>query len=109
MSNISFVTQDNFLFDTSIKENIRMGNITATDEDVINAAKQAGCHEFIASLSEGYETAAGNAGNKLSGGQKQRIAIARAILRMRLLSFSMKRAPLWTRKMKIGFKNLLRR
>ena len=57
-----------------------MGNITATDEDVINAAKQAGCHEFIASLSEGYETAAGNAGNKLSGGQKQRIAIARAIL-----------------------------
>ena len=81
MSNISFVTQDNFLFDTSIKENIRMGNITATDEDVINAAKQAGCHEFIASLSEGYETAAGNAGNKLSGGQKQRIAIARAILK----------------------------
>ena len=50
-----------------------MGNITATDEDVVNAAKQAGCHEFIASLSEGYETAAGNAGNKLSGGQKQRI------------------------------------
>ena len=81
MSNISFVTQDNFLFDTSIKENIRMGNITATDEDVINAAKQAGCHEFITSLSEGYETAAGNAGNKLSGGQKQRIAIARAILK----------------------------
>ena len=81
MSNISFVTQDNFLFDTSIKENIRMGNITATDEDVINAAKQAGCHEFIASLSEGYETTAGNAGNKLSGGQKQRIAIARAILK----------------------------
>ena len=81
MSNISFVTQDNFLFDTSIKENIRMGNITATDEDVVNAAKQAGCHEFIASLSEGYETTAGNAGNKLSGGQKQRIAIARAILK----------------------------
>ena len=74
MSNISFVTQDNFLFDTSIKENFRMGNITATDEDVINAAKQAGCHEFITSLSEGYETAAGNAGNKTFRRPKQRIA-----------------------------------
>ena len=83
-----------------------MGNITATDEDVINAAKQAGCHEFIASLSEGYETAAGNAGNKLSGGQKQRIAIARAILKDAPIVILMKRAPLWTRKMKIGSKSI---
>lgn len=81
MNKISFVTQDNFLFDTSIKENIRMGNISAADEDVIKAAKQAGCHEFICSLPDGYETFVGNAGNKLSGGQKQRIAIARAILK----------------------------
>lgn len=81
MNTISFVTQDNFLFDTSIKENIRMGNISAADEDVIKAAKQAGCHEFICSLPDGYETFVGNAGNKLSGGQKQRIAIARAILK----------------------------
>lgn len=81
MSQISFVTQDNFLFDTSIKENIRMGNISATDEAVIKAAKQAGCHEFICSLPDGYETSVGNAGSKLSGGQKQRIAIARAILK----------------------------
>lgn len=81
MSQISFVTQDNFLFDTSIKENIRMGNVSATDEAVIKAAKQAGCHAFICSLPDGYETSVGNAGNKLSGGQKQRIAIARAILK----------------------------
>lgn len=81
MSKISFVTQDNYLFDTSIKENIRMGDIFASDEDVICASKQAGCHEFICSLPDGYETLSGNAGNKLSGGQKQRIAIARAILK----------------------------
>lgn len=58
-----------------------MGNISATDEAVIKAAKQAGCHEFICSLPDGYETSVGNAGSKLSGGQKQRIAIARAILK----------------------------
>lgn len=81
MSKISFVTQDNYLFDTSIKENIRMGDIFASDEEVICASKQAGCHEFICSLPDGYETLSGNAGNKLSGGQKQRIAIARAILK----------------------------
>lgn len=82
LSNIvSFVTQDNFLFDCSLMDNIRMGDPLASDEEVINAAKAARCHEFISSLELGYETQAGEAGNKLSGGEKQRITIARAILK----------------------------
>lgn len=82
LSNIvSFVTQDNFLFDCSIMDNIRMGNPNATDEEVIYASKAARCHKFISSLEKGYDTQAGEAGNKLSGGEKQRITIARAILK----------------------------
>ncbi|WP_434305985.1 ABC transporter ATP-binding protein [Clostridium botulinum] len=78
---VSFVTQDNFLFNYSIMENIRLGNPNASDEEVINAAKKACCHEFIKNLDNGYDTNAGEAGGKLSGGEKQRIAIARAILK----------------------------
>jgi ATP-binding cassette subfamily B protein len=78
---ISFVTQDNFLFDCSIMDNIRMGNINATNEDVIKVSKAARCHDFILALEKGYDTQAGEAGNKLSGGEKQRIAIARAMLK----------------------------
>ena len=78
---ISFVTQDNFLFDCSLMDNIRMGNPNATDEEVFEAAKAARCHEFILKLENEYETQAGEAGNKLSGGEKQRITIARAILK----------------------------
>lgn len=78
---VSFVTQDNFLFNYSIMENIRLGNPGASDEEVINAAKKACCHEFIKNLDNGYNTNAGEAGGKLSGGEKQRIAIARAILK----------------------------
>ena len=78
---VSFVTQDNFLFNCSIMENIRLGNPRATDKDVINAAKAACCDEFIQNLDNGYDTNAGEAGGKLSGGEKQRIAIARAILK----------------------------
>ncbi|MFV3013399.1 ABC transporter ATP-binding protein [Clostridium botulinum] len=78
---VSFVTQDNFLFNYSIMENIRLGNPGASDEEVINAAKKACCHEFIKNLDNGYDTNAGEAGGKLSGGEKQRIAIARAILK----------------------------
>ncbi|MHB9945587.1 multidrug ABC transporter permease [Clostridium botulinum] len=78
---VSFVTQDNFLFNYSIMENIRLGNPGASDEEVINAAKKACCHEFIENLDNGYDTNAGEAGGKLSGGEKQRIAIARAILK----------------------------
>lgn len=78
---VSFVTQDNFLFNCSLKENIRLGNPQATDEDVYAAAKAACCDEFISLLENGYETSAGDAGKRLSGGEKQRIAIARAILK----------------------------
>lgn len=78
---VSFVTQDNFLFNCSLKENIRLGNPNATDEGVYAAAKAACCDEFIVRLDKGYDTPAGDAGKRLSGGEKQRIAIARAILK----------------------------
>lgn len=78
---VSFVTQDNFLFNCSLKENIRLGNPNATDEEVYAAARAACCDEFIVRLDKGYDTPAGDAGKRLSGGEKQRIAIARAILK----------------------------
>jgi ATP-binding cassette subfamily B protein IrtA len=78
---ISFVTQDNFLFNCSLMENIRLGNPQASDAEVIEAAQAACCDEFIRNLDNGYDTSAGEAGRKLSGGEKQRIAIARAILK----------------------------
>lgn len=78
---VSFVTQDNFLFNCSLKENIRLGNPNATDEEVYAAAKAACCDEFIVRLDKGYDTPAGDARKRLSGGEKQRIAIARAILK----------------------------
>ena len=78
---VSFVTQDNYLFNCSLKENIRLGNPNATDAEVFTAARAACCDEFIARLEKGYDTSAGDAGRRLSGGEKQRIAIARAILK----------------------------
>ena len=78
---VSFVTQDNFLFDCSILENIRLGNPKASDEDVYAAARAACCDEFVNQLERGYHTTAGEAGGRLSGGERQRIAIARAILK----------------------------
>lgn len=78
---VSFVTQDNFLFRCSMKENIRLGNPKAGDEEIYAAAKVACCDEFIRKLEKGYDTPAGDAGKRLSGGEKQRIAIARAILK----------------------------
>lgn len=78
---ISFVTQDNFLFDCSLKENIRLGNTEASDEQVYAAAKAAQCEEFVERLEKGWDTPAGEAGKQLSGGERQRIAIARAILK----------------------------
>ncbi|MFH0730628.1 MAG: ABC transporter ATP-binding protein [Pseudomonadota bacterium] len=77
---IAIVTQDTFLFHTSILENLRFGNPSATDEDIIGAAKAARIHEFIQSLPAGYQTSIGDRGVRLSGGQRQRISIARAIL-----------------------------
>lgn len=78
---ISFVTQDNFLFDCSLKENIRLGKPGASDEEVFAAARAAQCEEFIGRLEHGWDTAAGDAGKQLSGGERQRITIARAILK----------------------------
>ncbi|MCR5053380.1 MAG: ABC transporter ATP-binding protein/permease [Lachnospiraceae bacterium] len=78
---IAYVAQDNYLFDLSVMENIRLGKKGASDEDVINAAKATGCHEFILGLENGYDTIAGGAGGHLSGGERQRICIARAMLK----------------------------
>lgn len=78
---VSFVTQDNFLFRCSLKENIRLGNPKASDEEVFAAARAAQCEEFIKKLPMGYDTPAGEAGKRLSGGEKQRIAIARMMLK----------------------------
>lgn len=79
--NISYVTQDTFLFDASIRENILAGRPDASEEEVIPAAKDANAHDFILALPGGYEASAGEGGGNLSGGQRQRIAIARAMLR----------------------------
>lgn len=80
-SKVAFVSQDNYLFDESVRENIRMGNLSATDQEVEAAAKAAGCDPFIRALEKGYETNAGGGGAHLSGGERQRIAIARAMLK----------------------------
>ena len=81
MHNVSFVFQDIFLFKQSILDNIRMGNPTASEEQVIAAAKAAQCHEFISKLPNGYHTVVDSKGIHLSGGERQRIAIARAIIK----------------------------
>ena len=78
---IAYVSQDNFLFDISVRENIRLGDQSATDEEVEQAAKLCGCHDFIMSLEKGYDTVAGSSGGHLSGGVRKRIAIARALLK----------------------------
>ncbi|MGL6200516.1 MAG: ABC transporter ATP-binding protein [Lachnospiraceae bacterium] len=81
MSEIAYVSQDNYLFNDTVRNNIRTGKPAATDEEVEAAAKASGCHDFIMKLEHGYETAAGGAGGHLSGGERQRIAIARAMLK----------------------------
>ena len=78
---IAFVSQDNYLFNESVRENIRIGKEGASDKEVEEAAKKSGCHEFIESLEHGYDTIVGDAGGHLSGGERQRIAIARAMLK----------------------------
>lgn len=78
---MALVSQNVFLFPTSIRENVRYGNLQATDDEVEHAAKLAHAHEFILNLEKGYDTKVGERGNGLSGGQRQRIAIARAILK----------------------------
>ena len=81
MKNISMVFQDVYLFQDTIRNNIRFGKNDATDEEIIEAAKKAQCHEFITKLSKGYDTMIGEGGCTLSGGEKQRLSIARAILK----------------------------
>jgi subfamily B ATP-binding cassette protein MsbA len=78
---IGFVSQDTFLFNTSIRENILLGNQAATEEEIVNAAKLANIHDFIKTLPKGYDTVLGDRGLKISGGQRQRITVARAIIR----------------------------
>jgi subfamily B ATP-binding cassette protein MsbA len=78
---VALVTQDNFLFNTTVEENIRLGKIGATTEELEAAAKAAFCHDFINNLPNGYQTEIGERGVRLSGGQQQRLAIARAFLK----------------------------
>ena len=78
---IAFVSQDNYLFNMTVRENIRLGKPSATDEEVEEAAKMSGCHDFIMSLENGYDTLVGSSGGHLSGGERQRISIARAMLK----------------------------
>ena len=77
----AFVSQDNYLFDDTVRENIRMGRLNATDAEVEAAAHAAGCDSFIGELEHGYDTMVGGGGAHLSGGEKQRISIARAMLK----------------------------
>ena len=80
-SRVAYVSQDNFLFDMSIRENIRLGREGASDEEVEEVARQSGCYDFIMSLENGFETVVGGSGAHLSGGERQRIAIARAMMK----------------------------
>lgn len=84
---MGIVTQDNFLFSTSIKDNIKMAKLDATDEEIIASAKKAFAHDFISAMPNGYETEIGERGVKLSGGQKQRVALARIFLKNPSLIF----------------------
>ena len=79
--NIGIVQQDIFLFNDSVRENIRYGRLDATDEEIVTAAKQANIHDYIMTLPDGYDTNIGERGVRLSGGQKQRLSIARVFLK----------------------------
>ena len=78
---ISYVSQDNFLFDMSVRNNIRIGKKDASDDEVEEIAKKSGCHDFVMKLTNGYDTIVGEGGGHLSGGERQRISIARAMLK----------------------------
>jgi ATP-binding cassette subfamily B protein len=80
-SQMGIVFQESFLFNTTVRENIRMGRADASDQEVETAARVAEVHDAIVSLAEGYETAVGERGGRLSGGERQRVALARALLR----------------------------
>ncbi len=81
LSRISMVDQDVFLFNDTVRNNIRYARPSATDDEVVEACRQANCHEFIQKMEHGYDTPVGENGNQLSGGERQRLSIARAILK----------------------------
>lgn len=81
LANFSFVFQDVYLFDDTVRNNIKFGNQDATDEEMMEVAKKARCHDFIMSLPDGYDTVLQEGGSNLSGGERQRISIARAMLK----------------------------
>lgn len=81
LSNFSFVFQDVYLFDDTVRNNIKFGNPNATDEEMMEIAKKAQCHDFIMKLPQGYDTILQEGGSNLSGGERQRISIARAMLK----------------------------
>jgi len=81
LSHIGYVSQESFIFNSSIKDNIAFNDSSYTDEDIINASKLANAHDFIIETEQGYDTIVGDSGLKLSGGQRQRLSIARAIIR----------------------------
>ncbi|MGP1576063.1 MAG: ABC transporter ATP-binding protein [Treponema sp.] len=81
MQLVTYVSQENFLFNKTIRENLKMAKEDATDEEIEAACKKASIHDFIQSLPNGYDTDAGNAGSKFSGGERQRLTIARALLK----------------------------
>jgi subfamily B ATP-binding cassette protein MsbA len=78
---MGLVTQDSVLFNDTIKANVALGKLNATDEEIIDALKIANAYEFVKTLPDGIYTNVGDSGNKLSGGQKQRLSIARAVLK----------------------------
>lgn len=81
MDQIAYISQDNYLFDETVRENIRIGKPAAEDQDIEEAARKCGCHDFIMNLEHGYDTVVGGSGGHLSGGERQRIAITRALLK----------------------------
>ena len=97
---ISFVAQEQFLFNTSLLENIRLGRPGATDEEVLAAAERAQCGEFLERLEKGIYTMAGDGGKGLSGGERQRIALARAILKDAPIVVLDEATAFWTRRMR---------
>ncbi len=109
---ISYVGQEPFLFDGTIRENILVGRRAASSEEVIEAATAAGAHEFISALPDGYDSLVGELGSNLSGGQRQRIAIARAFVRdSKLLILDEPTSALDTeteRRIQMSLQNLMR-
>lgn len=94
---VAYVTQESFMFHATVADNLRIAKDSATQDELEEACRKAYIHDMIAGLPQGYDTVVGERGHRLSGGERQRLAIARAILKIRASSFSMRRHPIWTR------------